>query len=275
MALLQPPSYCESGACYTPQQDRLLLNSLVCTEGAVNGLTVTAGAGMSVDVAAGAAYIQGDLSADEGMYWVQSTAVENRLLQPADPVDDRVDIVVARINPDCTWTIEVITGTTSPPPAPVPPVPANAILLGVASVPAAASAPTVSGTPQQARICEDLLFDDTGWVTGDIQFSENWLSVNTAWRKRNNWVQLDLNATYTGPTVPSNSTGNIIDIDLIDIMPAEARPQHQRVPAQFVATSPGNLILNVNGTAVISHLYPNGSLNNGATLIATLGYWNF
>lgn len=275
MALLQPPSYCESAACYTPQQDRLMLNSLVCQEGAAAGFTVTAGAGMSVDIAAGSGYIQGDVSADEGMYWVQSTAVENRLIQPADPVDERTDIVVARINPDCSWSIDVITGTPSPPPAPIPPVPANSILLATVNVSAGALAPTVTGTPQQARLCEDLLFDDSGWVTGTVGLADDWTNVNTAWRKRNDWVQLDIQATWTGATVPSNSTGNIADIPLILSMPIEARPQHQRVPAQFVATSPGNLILNVNGTCDITHLYPNGSLNNNATLIATLGYWNF
>jgi hypothetical protein len=252
-----------------------MLNSLICEEGVAAGLTVTAGAGMSVNIAAGSAYIQGDVSAEEGMYWVRSTAVENRLIQPADPVDNRNDIVVARINPDCTWSIVVITGAPSPPPAPIPPTPANSVLLAVIAVPAGAATPTVSSGATQAQICFDLIGEDTGWVTGTIGFAANWTNVNTAYRKRNNWVQLDIQATYTGATVPSNSTGNIPDIPLILTTPLEARPQHQRIPSQFVATSPGNLILNVNGTCDITHLYPNGSLNNGATLIASLGYWNF
>ena len=274
MALLQPPSYCESEACYTPQQDRLLWNTLICEEGVANGFEVTAGAGMSVDIAAGAAFIQGDLTSDEGMYWVRSTATENRLIQPADPIDDRYDLVVARINPDCSWSIEVITGTPSPTPAPIPPVPPNAIGLAVVAVPAAAAAPDVQGTPDQAKVCSGLMGEtDTGWVPF-LSFYPDWLQSNSAYRRgRDGWVQLDIQFQYVGATVPSNSTGNIADINLFQNLPVEARPAHNRVTTSFLASSPGQLFVATNGTAVITHLYPNGSLTNGTLLYATLGYW--
>lgn len=250
-----------------------MLNSLVCTEGVSTGMTVTAGAGMSVDIAPGSAYIQGDITSDEGMYWVYSTAVENRPIQPSDPVDNRVDLVVARINPDCTWSIDVITGTPSPPPAPVPPTPANAIVLATVSVAAGSAAPVVQGVPPQAKICTDLVgTGDTGWVPF-LSFYPDWVQSNSAYRRVNGWVQLDIQFQYTGPTVPSNSTGNISDIDLFQNLPVEARPMHNRVTTHFLASSPGQLFVATNGTSVITHLYPNGALTSGTLLYATLGYW--
>lgn len=165
--MLQPPSYCESDECYTPQQDRLLWRSVICQEGpkALADLVVTAGTGMNVDISPGAAFIQGDSVADEGMYWVQSTATETRAIAPADLADPRIDIVVARVTSDCTWAIQVITGTPSPTPV-APSVPPSAVWLGQVAVPAAATSVTVSSPiVAPAQVCPELLPRIPGWRT--------------------------------------------------------------------------------------------------------------
>jgi len=174
MVLLQPPSYCESQACYTPQQDRLLWNSIICEEGVTSGLEVTAGTGMSVLISAGAAFIQGEVQAQEGMYWVQSTDQESRTIQPSDPVDPRYDLVVAQINTDCTWSIDVITGAASPNP-PIPPTPPNSVPLKVVRIEAGATTVTVQGSAAVAQLCDNLLPVPSGWITlseGDVSGSD-------------------------------------------------------------------------------------------------------
>lgn len=272
MVLIQPPSYCESAECYTPQQDRLLWRSIICTEGVQTGFEVAPGVGMNVTVQAGRAFIQGDTTSDEGMYWVASTDQETLPIGPASATDPRLDLVVARINSDCTWSLAVIPGTPAPNPQ-YPPLPASALRLAGVRVEANATAPTIFEAfyTIRAKLCQDLVKDDTGWVPL-TSFAPNWTNVNSGYRNINGLIQLDLQATYTGATVPSNTSGNIPDIALITL-PLAARPQHQRVPGDFVASSPGSLVVNVNGTTVITHLYPNGSLEQNSTLICTMFYY--
>lgn len=169
MTLLQPPSYCESAQCYTPQQDRLLWGSIICTEGVQNGFVVSPGGGMSVDISAGAGFIQGDAIANEGMYWVSSTATENRTLAPSDPTDPRYDLIVAQIEPNCTWVLTVITGTPAPVP-PIPGTPPSAIVIGLVRVPAGLVAVTINnielGEPNfpapVAELCSGVM-PSAGW----------------------------------------------------------------------------------------------------------------
>jgi hypothetical protein len=164
MTLLQPPSYCESAQCYTPQQDRLLWSSIICQEGIQNGFAITPGGGMSVNIAAGAGFIQGDTQANEGMYWVTSTAVENRVLAPADPTDPRVDLIAARINANCTWELVIITGTPAPVPV-LPALPPTAIQLGTITVTAGlvtVTAGNIFSYGPPAQMCAGLL-PTPGW----------------------------------------------------------------------------------------------------------------
>ena len=270
--LIQPPSYCESEACYTPQQDRLLWSSIICTEGVQTGFEVAPGTGMTVTVEEGRAFIQGDTTSDEGMYWVASTDQETLPIAPSDPTDPRLDLVVAQINSDCTWELAVITGTPSPSPQ-YPPLPPSALQLAGVRTDPGATTPTIYEAfyTLHASLCSDLVEDDSGWIPF-TNFEPNWTDVNTAYRRINSGIQVDFQATWTGATIPSNSSGNIADIPLITV-PLAARPQHQRVPAQFVASSPGALVINVLGTVVLTHLYPNGSLNNGSVLVCTAFYY--
>lgn len=168
MALLQPPSYCESEVCYTPQQDRLLWGSIVCQDGIQRGLVVADGTGLSVTITTGSAFIQGETQANEGLYWVTTTADENRILAPADPTDPRIDLVIASINSDCTWTLEVITGT--PAPVPVrPAAPLSSLTLAVVTIPAGSTGDnliinTTDPDVRRAKLCADMT-PEVGWVT--------------------------------------------------------------------------------------------------------------
>lgn len=145
MAELQPAHYTQGG-CHTALGDRQVLASLVCTEGVQNPangeLAVTAGAsGLSVDVATGNAFIQGDNVAEQGMYAVFNNATVNKVLAAADPTDGRIDRIIARVY-DAQysgvlneWHIEVVTGVPGPAPA-APALPLNAISLATVLVPA-------------------------------------------------------------------------------------------------------------------------------------------
>src|SRR5574337_1500593 len=72
---------------------------------------------MSVLVARGAAYVQGDDATDQGLYFVYNDATKTLTISSADATNPRKDIVVAHVKDNFhgqagdTWVIEVITGT--------------------------------------------------------------------------------------------------------------------------------------------------------------------
>lgn len=146
MAEINPPSYSENG-CYTAQQDRLMSSSLICQEG-VRGdddlLVVPSGSGLDVIVEPGSAWIQGDNVANQGMYFVTNDADTQLSVDPSDPTDGRIDLVVAQVldtqyvgDPSAapTWVLNVVTGTPSPVPVPPNP-PESALVLAELAVPA-------------------------------------------------------------------------------------------------------------------------------------------
>lgn len=95
---------------------RLFASSGV-VENVAGELKVTAGAGLTVDVAAGEAYVDG--------FQMVSDAVENLALAAADGANPRIDLIVARYTPEAVGTsgrvtLEVVTGV----PAAAPAVPA-------------------------------------------------------------------------------------------------------------------------------------------------------
>lgn len=168
MPEIQPPSYSEDG-CVTAQQDRLLWGSVICQEGVVAGEGFDAshdgGANLNVTVSAGEAWIQGDDIANQGVYFVSSDSDVTVTLDPADPTDDRIDLIVARVydtgvvgSGDPEWHIEVVTGQPSP--APIPPtLPASAIPLWRVRVPAGSSGAniTLTDTREQMLLCPGQL----------------------------------------------------------------------------------------------------------------------
>lgn len=161
MAEVQPPTFVTKG-CYTPQQFRLQQSSTVCSEGVVgvNDLMVTTDGSMSVQIASGKAFIQGDRTQEEGMYWAWNNGADSVPVIEPGPTDDRIDIVVAQIlEPDVgenvEWEIEVLMGQPSPVPSP-PDLPPSALPLAQVRVRAGATtlaASDITDLRQQYQFC--------------------------------------------------------------------------------------------------------------------------
>jgi hypothetical protein len=129
------------GGTYSARQDRSLLD-VIFTEGVINpggsALLVAEraiGANDTVDVAAGAAIITGDDEADQGKYYVRNTTTVNVAFTPAPGVDQRIDLLVLRVNDPTAGgesgdnaTFVVIEGTVAETAVP-PAVPDTAIPL--------------------------------------------------------------------------------------------------------------------------------------------------
>jgi hypothetical protein len=183
MTEIQPPAYLQAG-CYTPQDMRLIHSSLVCVEGvsSLDGgdLEVTNGAGMSVNVAAGSAFIDGDTIADQGMYHVFSDGTVNLAISASDPTDDRIDLVVATVRDsqyaggDDDWLLQVITGTPSPVPS-APAVADNSIVLAQVLVEATETditAGDITDVRAQYESCESTA-DDRQYLRAHLDSTFN------------------------------------------------------------------------------------------------------
>lgn len=98
----------------------------------VNPLRVTVAGGLSVQIAAGLAVIQGSASANAGAYAVCSDSIVTLTCSTADPVNARIDLVCVTVtdsgNSSSTAAIQIVTGTPSASPA-VPATPSNSIAL--------------------------------------------------------------------------------------------------------------------------------------------------
>lgn len=124
---------------------------------AAGDLAVTAGAGNSVNIAAGACFVLGDTTpARQPNYRCYNDAVVNKGITP-DPANPRRVLVVAQIVDEAfagtgrLWRIDTIHGTPAAAPV-VPATPASAIPLANVLVPAAAaSSATYTITDLRAR----------------------------------------------------------------------------------------------------------------------------
>lgn len=79
-----------------------------------------AGANMSVDVAAGSAWVKGTSSARQGIYNVYNDATVNLALVSANPTNPRVDQIILRVydssdggSAQDLGAVEVVTGTAT------------------------------------------------------------------------------------------------------------------------------------------------------------------
>jgi hypothetical protein len=166
MAVINPPAYLHNVATTTGQIDRL---AAICAGMApsaagvswmdgvrgVGDLIVSAGAGMSVNVAAGLAFVKGTIQTFQGMYVVPNDGVVNLAISAANASLARNDLIIVRVQ-DSQYagsnnlgTLEVVTGTAAASPAdPTPP--ANSLTLARVVVPAAAAS-IVSGNITDLR----------------------------------------------------------------------------------------------------------------------------
>lgn len=144
-------------------------------EGVFGGLVVSqraAGPNFTVDVSAGRAVITGDNTANQGVYFCQTLAVENVVVTAAPGANSRIDRVIMRVNDPSAGgaagnncVIEVLAGVVSTTPV-APALPATAISL--ATILVAAGTPSITNALiTDARVLATLANDviDDGQAT--------------------------------------------------------------------------------------------------------------
>lgn len=141
---------------------------------------------------------------------------------------------------------------------------------GAAPVGTMISIPSIPAVYQKVASGYRVVSEDTGWQTiPDANFEADWDNISSGWRRVNGFTMVDIRATYTGTTVNAPDTGGIPDIPIMTL-PSGANPVHQQIPGTFLASSPGVFVAYVSGSVEITHLYPNGSLNNLTNLTASI-----
>lgn len=152
MAERNPPSWLQAGS-HPAEQDRLLVAGMIKTSGVCGDddlkVTQLGTPAMTVNIAAGAAFVAGTESDYQGVYHVQNDDDVELDVEASDPTNGRKDLVVARVydaeysGSDNEFVLEVITGTPSGSPA-TPATPDNAIPLATLTVAANASTVTTA-----------------------------------------------------------------------------------------------------------------------------------
>lgn len=154
MAAVTPPLFLNVDGVYTAASLATPYRDLVA-EGVVNATDLAvaqrgAGANMSVDVAAGTAWVQGDSSATQPIYRCYNDATVNLAVSAAHATLPRIDIVVAEVRDaafagvSSDWRPRVIAGTptsgaTLTNRAGAPALPASCLWLADVLVPGAAT----------------------------------------------------------------------------------------------------------------------------------------
>jgi hypothetical protein len=183
MALINPPAFLGNAANeYSAARMRRVFQTLLGDVEGVRGtsslaVTATATPSMNVQVAAGRAWVNGDVVSRQGVYLVENDAVTTvGPIAAASPTLNRTDLIVARVydaSPDGGGAgldqvrFEVVQGTASAGPN-APALPPSAIPLAEIAIPAGVTtinnaritdlrvASGIGGTPPAARIYSDL-----------------------------------------------------------------------------------------------------------------------
>jgi hypothetical protein len=148
MTIVTPPLFQTVDSVYTGADLGLPYSDLIA-EGVVGSgdLAVSergAGANMSVDVAAGVAWIKGDDAASQPTYRAYNDGVVNLAVDAADGSNDRIDLVIAEVRDSAfsgvstDWRLRIVTGTPAGSPS-APATPNNAIVLAQILVPTSTS----------------------------------------------------------------------------------------------------------------------------------------
>lgn len=152
-----PPIFLQAGS--HPAEDvRRMFTALGSQEGIVmpDDLEVTENGtpNMSVDVAAGAAFIDGTEETFQGRYFVENRATVNLTISAADATNDRIDRIVAQVEDSeysgatDAWSLAVVTGTPAGSPT-APTIPENSLLLADVTVAATVTSITDSDIDDQ------------------------------------------------------------------------------------------------------------------------------
>lgn len=159
MAELNPPEFLSS-ECYTFEDYRHVFGSIVCEEGIrdTGDLEVTAvgGASLNVNVAAGSAWVQGDINGAEGIYHVENDATVAMTIAANGAGSSRIDRIIASVYDSQyigavnQWALEVVQGVAG---AGVPAVPDSTrsgwLELAQVTVPASGGTPSVVAVTNQ------------------------------------------------------------------------------------------------------------------------------
>jgi hypothetical protein len=169
-----------TAAAFRRMADGLLASrqGVVFTRGSCQDLAVlaTATPNVNITIKAGACYVRGTQTADQGMYHVYNDAdIVIALLtnNPANATNPRIDLVVARMQDQFYSgatdlpTIEMVTGTPAASPA-VPAAPANSLILAQILIPAASTTVTQANITDQrvAAGNQPVVLDDIVIGTG-------------------------------------------------------------------------------------------------------------
>jgi hypothetical protein len=111
---------------------------------------------MSVNVAAGKAFIDGTENANQGAYLAVNDATVNLAISASSPTNPRKDLIVAKVQDaewsgaTNSWSLAVVTGTPAASPA-EPAVPANAVVLALVDIAANATSITNANITDRRR----------------------------------------------------------------------------------------------------------------------------
>lgn len=178
MAEITPPMYLNMDGVYRADDIGLPYRDIM-GEGVVaaGDLAVSqrgTGANMSVDVAAGAAWVRGDTSTVQPTYRVRSDDVANLAVAAANPSQPRIDLVVAEVRDstfagvDDDWRLRVITGTPAGSPS-APSLPVSCLPLAEVLVDAAATSIVDGKITDRRRFAVVGGGDARGSIPGEIR----------------------------------------------------------------------------------------------------------
>lgn len=171
MTVISPPNFMSVDGVYQGRHLGVPYRDIL-TEGVVgvNDLKVSqrgAGANLSVDVAAGVAWVAGDdAAATQPLYRCYNDGTVNLAIATADATNPRIDRVVAEVRDSAfagvsqDWRLRVVTGTPAGSPS-APALPPNAITLATVSVPAA-----------DTTISDSQITDGRSYVYPNASFDE-------------------------------------------------------------------------------------------------------
>lgn len=288
--LYMQPASGDSAIQYSARQDRAgLLSSVFSREGVLDKdaghLLVSqrsAGANMSVDVAAGRCAIFGDDISDQGTYLCTNTTPVNVTVPTRPASGSRTHRVIARVRDKLSngvwsgydWTIELLADTGSGTPA----QPNTAITLATVTVSSSATSVTNS-------MISDLRTRSsvgTPWLTGNMiesgfhaDYGARDSTRPLTWTKNpDGWVFLAGWIRRSGGTT-NVAAGGIYNFDAsaggpgtgAAILPPEARPTGTRDVTMMTREGPTNLAIYANGS--MSFRYYTATTINGAGASAT------
>lgn len=172
--------------------------------GLENELAISAGAGLTVDVATGRAFVRGR--------YYQSTAIKNLALATADPTNPRIDRVVVRMDNSAgvrLVTTEVLTGT--PAGAPVAPALTQTASLWEMSL---AQVAVAAGATSPGTITDERTFTQRGepQTLGGQEFGVSFVldgggAVITAGMK--GWVRVPFAGNIDQSSIVADASGSL------------------------------------------------------------------